>query len=407
METSIIDLDDIGDRDCIWNVTDSSAPSIPAYFPPMNKKSIILVKDTSPSHVADRISNFLRKMSIVAEYNNELANARVITSNQVHLLISLYRSRNSFSSGTIVECIRLRGCARTFHIIRRQVLNSAFADDSIDIRESSGRIHALDRFPYSKSGSSNAFDPPDNEVSNAVLGLEIALRLLKKDRLDANILGMESMINLTDENVCTGYKTVSISARAVLGVPETTNEEVNLGEIREDRFIEIHNLVISLLRDRKLSTSNVSDHVEGHFAHETSDDEDDIIADHEDLEHVSLMRSLAMRVFLNSLKVAEQSSFLESALNATKKENILPALVEEVRKTFLSQTNANQALNAYDAVVSVEILRILNIYSSDARKCCLGLGLVDVLNKAFSVGRRRHAKLEEETKKTLSVLRDL
>lgn len=407
MET--ISLDNSYETENIWNIADSSVRPISAFHPPMNKKNVTFVKDINPSIVADRISNFLRKKSIVAEYNDELANAKCMTSNRTRFFISLFRGRSSRSNGIIVECIRLRGCARTFHLICRELLNSAKGCDSIVFNGSGPGIPTLDRCLQSKP-SSTMMTPPD-EASTALYGLEIAWSLLKKDRLDANVVGMESMINLTDENVTTGFETVLISARVVLGVSSKAEKKGHLDEIQEYyQFIEIHKLIVSLIRDRKLTTSDASiisdNHVEEgghHILFDNDNDDDDSMTDYEDLEHISLMRSLSLKVFLNSLKVAEQSSFLESALCVIMSENILPSLIEEVRETFFSEETKNQALNAHDAAIAVQILRIININSAEARKHCLDLGLVDVVSKAFRVGCRRHAILEEETKKLLAL----
>ena len=55
----------------LWTVNDTSLRPIPNFFPKLNPYCTTYVSDASPSVVAVRISECLRKRSIVAEYDEE------------------------------------------------------------------------------------------------------------------------------------------------------------------------------------------------------------------------------------------------------------------------------------------------------------------------------------------------
>ena len=55
----------------LWAVNDTSCRPIPRFYPKLDPKCTVFVSDASPSVVAVRISECLRKRSISAEYDEE------------------------------------------------------------------------------------------------------------------------------------------------------------------------------------------------------------------------------------------------------------------------------------------------------------------------------------------------
>ena len=56
----------------LWKVLDTSLRQIPHFYPKLNPNCSIYVSDASPSVIAVRISECLRKRSISAEYDEEV-----------------------------------------------------------------------------------------------------------------------------------------------------------------------------------------------------------------------------------------------------------------------------------------------------------------------------------------------
>jgi hypothetical protein len=55
----------------LWAVNDTSLRPIPKFYPPLDPRCTTFVSDSSPSVVAVRISECLRKRSIAVEYDEE------------------------------------------------------------------------------------------------------------------------------------------------------------------------------------------------------------------------------------------------------------------------------------------------------------------------------------------------
>ena len=56
-----------------WNVADNKLKPIPPFYPPIPPNNMIYINDASPSVVACRISECLRKRSIIVDYDDEAA----------------------------------------------------------------------------------------------------------------------------------------------------------------------------------------------------------------------------------------------------------------------------------------------------------------------------------------------
>lgn len=146
-----------------WQVQDARLNPIPPLHPPIPPCCMVYVGDTSatPSMVAYRISECLRKRSIVVEYDSETVTPTATCLNQegVLFVINLYRGGNrhnsgsvslsedsrrngvakvDFSHGIIVECMRIRGDVISFHRDCRAILSCARGDsDGLDDLRSS------------------------------------------------------------------------------------------------------------------------------------------------------------------------------------------------------------------------------------------------------------------------------
>merc|ERR1712125_318005 len=117
----------------------------------------------------------------------------------------------------------------------------------------------------------------------------------------------------------------------------------------------------------------------------------------------TVQRSLAIRSLANALEVVSNASdirFLERALPHLVNENMVPSLLDEVAQSVLP----NNPFNASDATHAARALRVLFEHSQDARNIAHARNALNVLSKATTVGRSRHAALEQEAGRAFQVL---
>lgn len=354
----------------------------------------------------------------MTEFDDDAATASAMTANRVRFMIRLYRggaSNSPFSHGVIIEIQRVRGDPITFHRSSRAILSAAQGDSN----EASFYNYAIPNhgmglaLDTSVPGTSIIEEKKGND-SDVLAALEIDWTLIKKDRMDANILGWESLALLTNETG-SGGTTALVAGRVVLGMAPSGNAD---DEGEDERHAEIHASVISLIRDRRMIAGDaVYDfddlHQEGkNDADHTTADEmaastNNLVSSHsEDTDHIIIQRSLAIRSLANSLEVvarAGDARFTEHTLPyLITNENIVPSLLEEVAQSALP----NNPFNASDATHAARALRVLFENSGDARNIGHARNALSILSKARSVGAYRHAALEHETRRAFQALND-
>lgn len=401
-----------------WNVEDGTLRPLPPLHPPLDPASSAFVGDASPSVIAARVSDCLRERSIMTEFDDDTATANAVTANRVRFIIRLYRGgapNTPFSHGVIIDIQRLRGDPITFHHSSRAILSAAQGD--------SNEAHLFNNL-VPNHGMGLALDIPvagvqnisveSNQDQSAVLeALEVDWSLIKKDRMDANILGWESLALLTNEEG-SGRHNALVAGRVVLGLAPSGNEE---DEGEDERHAEIHASVISLIRDGRMLGGDAIYDIDNNFNNEGKNDADYYTAEElaasaansttlfpEDTEHVTVQRSLAIRSMANSLEVVANSRdnrFIESSLpRLIANENIIPALLDEVGQSV----SPNNPFNASDATHAARALRVLFENSEDARNIAHARNALNILSKATSVGRYRHAALEQEAGRAYQAL---
>jgi hypothetical protein len=184
--------------------------------------------------------------------------------------------------------------------------------------------------------------------------LEIACQLLKNDRFDTHMLGMESLAHLTNATKCGSF-----AARCILS-----------GDF--------------------LSTLLCL--VESFRMHQRSTKDETTLSEMEE-EHFSIMHRHALTVLGNCLAALEESGELEQVLAQRKEllsESLLESLVHEV-----GQANTRP----HDACQAVRCLQCLVRSSSELKVLACQLGAPKALDSAFREGASRHCTLEQESRK--------
>jgi hypothetical protein len=303
-----------------WIVNDDTIRDVPNFYP--LEKSSKFIKD-HPSHIANRISECCRAMSVQACFDNDLATADLKTSEHVEIHISLWKSPDENDDEkinangdenanenenadtntntpntpiTIVEAQRRKGDAVTYHKYCRNILAAAvgsfsFQDyihqsnleeviklerqqsliEEIQKEKQKKKLQFLELQKQNKSKGDGGGDhdigdhdigddignlKDDNEHDDkgdsmgtnmgmgmgmsmnssflpegedSLLALEIAASLLKKDRMDARQLGMETLCLLTDP-AKTGIDTALLTSKVVLfGSVDAGNDDIDFG----------------------------------------------------------------------------------------------------------------------------------------------------------------------------------
>jgi len=340
----------------LWTVTEIKP--ISPFHPPINSKCITFLQE-NPSVITNRIEHCLRDLSIVAEYDNSEAKACGVTKEYVRFVVELYRGSN----GIIVECIRIGGDTRIFSRVCKVILNSA-----------KGAEKKLGYLPQHSSSKPMAVSPQEN--STAELGLEICLSLLKKDRLDANLLGMESLLYLTD-TLISSTQTSIFASYAVLGIdPEEMEDFV--------RFMDINCFIVSLICDSKFSNSlTVNDSTLIFSDEENEEEEEDPFNDN--AEHLSKLKSLAYQILLNALKVITS----KTSLHKTAFQNI-----HQLKASILAGIKVDEDyMGLHDVALCVQILYLLIKQESDVITEAERKYVHDCIVNVYKVGFARHRLL--------------
>jgi hypothetical protein len=90
----------------LWTINDTSLRPIPQFFPKLNPNCTAYVSDASPSVVAVRISECLRKRSIVVEYDEE-----AVSSARRYGALSLFQGSFLFRMNlTLLLLYYIAGC---------------------------------------------------------------------------------------------------------------------------------------------------------------------------------------------------------------------------------------------------------------------------------------------------------
>lgn len=381
---------------------------VPAFYP--LERSSRFVEDELTT-VVGRVSEANRLLSVHAVYCNETATASLLTSENVEMHLSLWKTSGK-QEGIVIEIQRRKGDSITFHRYARYILDAAVGE--LDIQDHFEKNGEDIDVVYSKNVnrllSLESPNDLETETENAIIAVEIAHGLLMKDRMDARQLGLESLCLLTDPKK-TGVTTALIASRVVLlGTAqdiESNNSSPEEGLMCDEApFQEIRQAILSLIQFRRIGDADEFDETE-----ESSEEE----------EHITILHNLALAVLANALDVIENEAILmegESPLSSAPEEvrgnrsrmnsseSISERFLEDDRqimKTLISELG-KAGMKPHNACLSAKCLGSLCRASNKARGRAKELGAKTVVQTALDVGTRTHLKLERECDKVLTSL---
>lgn len=240
----------------------------------------------------------------------------------------------------------------------------------------------------------------NDQDDHSLLALEIAASLLKKDRMDARRLGMESLCFLTDPSR-TGKETALKASRVVLFGSANNEGDDDADFLNED--LGVREAILSLVQFRRLGDFGAC--ADDSDSPETND------VQLEEKEFNELLHNLALAVLANALDVLENEGGEKIASAELK--------TSEATDTFLAESHdiSNRDLldtllkvldqaesKPHDACLSAQCLRSLLQSSKKARRKARNLNAKQIVSTALDVGQRTHVKLQNEAEQVIQQL---
>lgn len=351
--------------------------SLPAFYP--LEKSSRLVEDDTVTEIAGRLSEVLRKLSIQAIYDNDTA--MLFAEKNVEMHISLWQAE----TGILVEVQRRKGDSMIYHGYANAILDAAMG-----LMENSPRIN-LHSKKVQRMLDVHMTNSNKQEHEHAVCAIEIAHGLLTKDRMDARVLGLESLCLLTDGKKTTKLTSLLTSHVVLLG--STNHVHIpGVEYLDEGPFEEIRESILSLVQFSKIGE------------------------DEGDVDHLSQLHNLALAVLANALDCVENfeayedtperprlrtasssdvaNEFLNTSKDISKKE-LLDTLIKEL---------STASSKPHDATLSASCIHSLCKSSESALSRAKELGAKEIVRSALEVGVKTHQKLETTCENLSQVL---
>jgi len=375
-----------------WNVKDDWRRSVPSFYP--LEKSNRTVKGATASVVSGRVSDCCRLLSVQAEFDDKAGTASLTTAEHVEIHLSLWSAGGDGEPACIiVEAQRRTGDPIKYHQYIRHILDAAQGTfNAVNVGSSNLKTDVMDK---KEKGSSQSND--DKSLS----ALEIAAILIKKDRMDARRLGMESLCFLTDPSR-TGVDTALVASRAVLFGSAQNDNDDDVEFLADE--LGVREAILSLVQYGRLNESN-------DMPPDSDSDEDTTRIHDEEKSFNDILHNLALAVLSNALEVLEthgddfapsSESKLSQATNDFLKES-KEISHRELIDSLLNVLGQAEA-KPHDACLSAQCLRSLLQASKKARRKARDMNAKQIVATALEVGQRTHVKLQTET---LGVLREL
>ena len=372
-----------------------------------------------------------------------------MTVDRCQFTIQLWATKGAESSsleflprGVIVECIRISGNTISFHAACRAILNTAqgfstgLEDDVVRRRRQSGlefgtllgyypHQHYPQRggsSPQSSSPLSSKSGPSKSLSSKAELALEHARELLKKDRWDTQLLGMECLANLTSPLI-SGEPLALAASQLIIQQGDWLIPYVKLDE--SDLDMNIHE--DSSSSTRSFLTGCTTSLLDGHHHSSSSfssfkNKQDNRTTNIHEGRHESRLRITAIRVLCNSLSTTNEAkllpSLLSNQLSSTSGRNksssfswldrqLLQSLVQDLQGANRppSVVDAGYKLaSPHEAALSLRCLRLLGESSATAMSFLQSDQVLERLEVARACGRITHLVLQQESERAYTKL---
>jgi len=169
-----------------WNP--NPIPKLPDYYP-LERSHVILPRGFDVHDLVIRLTKYLQENSILASFHDNKATCETHCHLHFHIKLFLDDDLN-----LIVEVQRRSGCAYTFHCFSRDILRVAKAERTVNLD-----------YRNSSQQRTIPFPPLHGSVEHESILKEAvnhAFALLASTRIDSQRLGMQCLLQLSDQKVC-------------------------------------------------------------------------------------------------------------------------------------------------------------------------------------------------------------
>jgi hypothetical protein len=355
-----------------WNVDNASLPRRPSDFPPLTRTHRV-VRDVDANVISNRITECLQSRSIKTRFSKTRNNiAKCRNTDFCKFTVSLYAGNEG---GVLVEIHRLCGDVISFVRDSRAVLDAA--EDKAVMGEKDDETPMFLQLPVSNMSCLKDARLPEVTVEMQVETVNVTANLLSSIQIDANMLGMESLVILTDPEK-THKSTAILASRSIICPDHDAN-----------RQFSIHNYVMSLLiYDDDCVAPSSEDSSSIH-------DEGTSISD-----FATRLRNLAMSALSNAIGLLSQEGLLSPDI-APHREWYMSVLLPRL----IGDLNAAD-LRPHDACYASRCLSTLAESSIDFAAKFSAIGGFDAVKNAEKVGVREFALLQQDAGRCHEVLRE-
>lgn len=383
-----------------WNCT-STLPSIPDFTPLATTHASIRSSSANNEDITRRLCECFAKRSLVTEeLNAENARAVVRCTKDVHTTkigVQLYQKN---ATAVIVEVVRLSGDMLLFRRESQAILSAAQGDNKLNKNKkketktkknpcmTSTKRPVLSRpAPVKKRSRSGGSQEEDQDMHMHMhMAIEKTDELIKKDRMDARIIGWASLCALTDSSSTDGSGQGSASTDTAVHA-----SKIVLG-LDDEMVTDIHMNVFDILSSSRggacENTTTRSDCIidEVHASQKTSIE----------IELALRIRRLAFQALQNALHTLYVSGNVR-LLQAQDylKHDLMMLLVEEMKCADESPCEASMA------AACLKVLFLL-LQQGDDRES--QSGAQEVLLQAKYTGGCSYADLAIASERALTAL---
>ena len=344
-----------------WDVSGEDLEMVPWEFPLEQTHREIYC---DASLVATRISDVLQALSVEAEFFSKEAKAKCKTTDCVSFRIRLFAGGEG-GQPVVVEIQRRCGSASSFMLTCRAVLDAA-EGRPIPMKAPIN----VSRLPFHKKPLRSlkclgaAIETERDFDAEASFALEEVLDMLRSEKRDSTILGLENLCSLSDPTKTSPEVALRVSRLVVLGGDKY--------DIREE---------IRLLTDHDEFSGGFGDRIQS--------------------SNSDQLRYLALCALSKSMATCADDGCLSHTLKTQPgwfTENLAPSLVDELKR---ADTHAN---NAYQAACCIHSMITCSIDDTGLHKAILDDAGVRLLELAHEIGKARHELLSIETQRCLELL---
>lgn len=403
-----------------------------------------------------------KKRSVLAEYDDEAATATAYTADHVVFTINLYKgdkgpkveldinemSRNkamdlqqnnsgesftyarpNFTQGVIVECQRIRGCTMSFHRHIHSVLSSARGEAS-GLEDSTTKLASVKKSPFIINNDFLDHRDPneDSVISSTLLSiptdgskipqttcevLERVLRMLQSDKVDVQLLGMKTLVLMTDIRT-SRIESAYLTSLCVLGSPMKLSSQnaMSVSHRAEPLTIgRIHDKILSVVEGGSSAPVDLD-------SSRTSYDETQRIQTtlskslEAFAEYTTQIHTYSMTVLANALSMVVHHSRKFPLLPLPSPEPYLSRIfIERIASDLAGAVRPPSASmgSAHEAVISARIIHLLAAYTHGKfshklyNSSCGNRSIIELLEMAKEVGASNHSLLNKETFEALQI----